>query len=672
MWETKQFREHGYMDLDNMYRQHPQPFESGPRSRTGKLLTVLVSILCVSSIIGVIHMTYRSIYDPDIIVIPINNLHKDFLEEKIEDMTPVLQVTKGGGWSSSRRGRLGHLPPPDTPDPKWDPEESDSELGLFDYAAVSVDSIPCAKIGKDVMLMGGNAIDSSIATMYCNTVVNSQSMGIGGGFIMTVYLGNGTKLSMIARETAPAAAFKDMYHGNMNLTHYGPLASGIPGFVKGTWELKQRLGNPAVSWLQLLQPSIDMCFEGIIVNNHAYHMLHQERERVKADPGLSGVFVNPATKEIWQEGDVYTFPSLGKTLRAIGVNGAKEFYEGETAQKLVADIQAAGGIITLEDMAKYEVRWEKPIEHRLHNLGYNIISSPPPGSGAILASILGVMDAYLPSPLDIHRPLFWHRFIEACKFGYAGRTEMGDWHSPEIREMMKEMIQNLTSQEWTEHIRSQIDDTRTYNDPEHYGAHEYLTEDHGTCQHSFLSPDGDAVSVTASVNLIWGCKFMSPSTGIIMNNQMDDFASPNITSAYDVPPAKNNFIAPGKRPMSSMSTTVVTDDDGRVVAVAGASGGTKIITAVAQTLLRVLYLGQNVKEAVDSRRFHHQLFPMNLLYEDGITTWLRDAMIHYGHNMTYSKFRAGGSAVQAIYVDPKTGKIQANADFRKRGAVDGF
>ena len=135
------------------------------------------------------------------------------------------------------------------------------------------------------MLMGGNAVDSAIATMFCNTVVNSQSMGIGGGFIMTVFLGNGTRLSMIARETAPAAASKDMYHGDANLTHYGliifcryndddlfagPLASGVPGFVAGTWELKQRLGSAAVSWMQLLQPSVDMCFEGIIVNNHAF------------------------------------------------------------------------------------------------------------------------------------------------------------------------------------------------------------------------------------------------------------------------------------------------------------------------------------------------------------------------------------------------------------------
>merc|ERR1712203_797479 len=235
-----------------------------------------------------------------------------------------------------------------------------------------------------------------------------------------------------------------------------------------------------------------------------------------------------------------------------------------------------------------------------------------------------------------------------------------------IRDHVAKIVKNLTSQQYVEEIKSKIDDSKTFSDPRHYGAEDSLTEDHGTCQHSFLSPDGDAVSVTASVNLIWGCKFMSPSTGIIMNNQMDDFASPNITSAYNVPPAPNNFIAPGKRPMSSMSTTIVVDDQGRVHAVAGASGGTKIISATAEVLMNVMYLGKNVKEAVDTRRLHHQLFPMNLYYEDGITTWLIDAMKGYGHNMTYSKYRVGGAAVQAIVVDPATGTITANADFRKK------
>jgi len=393
---------------------------------------------------------------------------------------------------------------------------------------------------------------------------------------------------------------------------------------------------------------------------------------VRKDPGLSSVFINKDTQEIYEEGDIFKFRSLGETLRKIALNGPKEFYEGETAKNLVDDIQKAGGIITMEDLASYKVQWEEPITHQLKNMGYTIVSSPPPGSGAILASILGVMDAYQPTALDRHRPLSWHRFIEACKFGFAKRTEMGDWRYGPIRDQVVDLVTNLTSQDWVEHIKTSIDDTRTYLDAEHYGAESSLHEDHGTCHHSVLSPDGDAVSVTASVNLIWGCKFMSPTTGIIMNNQMDDFASPNITSAYNVPPSPNNFIAPGKRPMSSMSTTIILDNDGRVISVIGASGGTKIITAVAQVLLRVLYLGQDVKQAVDARRYHHQLFPMNLGYEDGVTQWLVEGLKDYGHNTTDSKFRVGGAAVQAIFVDPKTGVIQANADFRKGGTADGF
>jgi len=639
------------------------------RSRCQQLLLVGVTVVCIVSVVtcACLTITYaKNDYNRFVNhahVLPEQLMSSNTINKKDG---PKLDKEYINGF------RVKGLPPPDTPDPQVDPEPSESELGLFEYAAVSVDSIPCAKVGKDVMLRGGNSFDSAIATMYCNSVINSQSMGLGGGFIMTIYLSNGTSLALIARETAPAAATKDMFHGNANLSHYGPLASGVPGFVMGTWQLKQRFGNPAISWESLLQPAIDFCFNGITVNFHAYHMMHQERDRVKADPGLRSVFVNPRTGDIWNEGDVYTYKSLGETIQAIAKNGPGVLYDGPIGESLVADIQKAGGIITMDDLRNYKVQWEETVSYKLKNSGYTLISAPPPGSGVITNSIVALMDLYEPVPMDKHRPLLWHRFVEACKFAFAKRTEMGDWTVPEIREQVKQVVANLSSHDWIVNIKSKINDFETSQDPDYYGAKTTFEEDHGTCHHCFLSPEGDAVSVTASVNLIWGCKFMSPSTGMIMNNQMDDFASPNITSAYNVPPAPNNFIAPGKRPMSSMSTTIVVDDQGRVHAVAGASGGTKIISATAEVLMNVMYLGKNVKEAVDTRRLHHQLFPMNLYYEDGITTWLIDAMKGYGHNMTYSKYRVGGAAVQAIVVDPATGTITANADFRKKGAVDGF
>jgi len=639
----------GYIPLDETSRER--------RARCQQVLMMGVTVACIVSVVVCVCLTIsfaRKDYD---------RTHAHVAREQLSGVYGNPDVV---GFS------VQGLPPPDTPDPQVDPPPSESKLGKFEYAAVSVDSIPCAKIGKDVMLRGGNAFDSAIATMYCNSVINSQSMGLGGGFIMTIYLANGTSLALIARETAPAAASKDMFHGNATLSHYGPLASGVPGFIMGTWELKQRFGNPSISWESLLMPAAEFCFKGIEVNFHAYHMMHQEQERIQRDPGLSSVFVNPFTGNIWNEGDIYTYKSLGDTIKAIAEEGPGVFYGGRIGEALIKDVQAAGGILTMNDLRSYKVQWEEAVKYHLRNGGFTLISSPPPGSGVITNSILAVMDLYNPDPLDRHRPLYWHRLIEATKFAFGKRTEMGDWSYPPIREHVKEIVANLSSHKWNLHIKEKINDFQTSLDPAYYGANTTFEEDHGTCHHSFLSPEGDAVSVTASVNLIWGCKFMSPSTGVIMNNQMDDFASPNITSAYNVPPSPNNFIAPGKRPMSSMSTTIVVDDQGRVRAVAGASGGTKIITAVAQVLLNIMYLGKNVKEAVDMRRFHHQLFPMNLNYEDGLTTWLLDAMHGYGHNMTYSKYRVGGAAVQAIAVDPRTGTITANADFRKKGTVDGF
>lgn len=551
-------------------------------------------------------------------------------------------------------------------------EPSRSEKGHFRNAAVAVDSIPCAKIGRDVMLRGGNAFDAAIGAMYCNSVVNSQSMGLGGGFIMVMYLANGTRLALNARETAPALAHKHMFRGNESLTHFGPLASGIPGFVAGTWALKQRLGNPAISWSSLIQPAIDLCYTGITVNKHADMFGKKVASSMRRDPGLVDVFIDKRTNTVRNEGEVYTFPLLGDTLTRIARHGGREFYEGLTAQRLVEDIQKAGGIITMQDLADYRVVWDEPITVKLEKKGLTLITSPPPGSGAITAAILGIMDQFNLSPLDLHRSLTWHRFAEASKYGFAQKTHLADWSFPKIRESVRKVVERIVDRNWLQEISAQIaDQLVTSPDPGHYGAEYSSTDDHGTCHMNFLGPDGSsAVSVTASINLIYGCKFMSRQTGVVMNNQMDDFASPNIVSAYNLRPSPNNFIGPGKRPMSSISTTIVTDDTGHVIALVGASGGTKIITAVAQVLLRMLYLGQDVKTAVDAPRFHHQLLPMELWHEDGTSRFLLEQLHLMGHNLT--QFETGGSAVQAILVDRETGLMTANADFRKGGAVYGF
>jgi len=559
----------------------------------------------------------------------------------------------------------------DSRNPLIPPPPSNSLLGQFSHAAVAVDSKDCAKVGRDILVAGGTAVDSAVAALFCNGVVASQSMGIGGGFLMTIHLANGTTVSLVAREMAPRAASRDMFR-NASST-IGPLTAGVPGEVRGYWEAKQRYGNPDISWAQLIKPSIDFCKNGIKVTEHAANMLKRSERLILKDPGLRSVFINKKTGKVWRQGDIYTHPKLGKTLQRIADNGADEFYTGEVAKNLINDMTKDGGIITSDDLANYKVSWEKPVSGKLPNTGgLTVHSSPAPGSGSVMSAILGIAGQYKPLPVDVNRVTSWHRFIEACKFSYASRTKLGDWNSNSIEEneSVRSVVAKMISEEWWKETKEKIDDMSTNPDPAWYGAEYLAVEDSGTSHISILSPSGEAVSVTSTVNLLYGSKYMSPSTGILLNNQMDDFSYPGFVNAFGYPPSEANMVAPGKRPLSSMSPSIVVDDDNRVVAVVGASGGSKIITSVAQVIYRLVYMKQTAKQAVDSRRFHHQLVPMKLLYEDGVTKWIVDGLETIGHNMT--KTNIGGSIIQAIMVDRDTGAITANADFRKGGNVEGF
>jgi len=555
-------------------------------------------------------------------------------------------------------------------DPLEEPGPSSSKLGRFKHAAVAVDSPYCARVAKNILAEEGTAVDSAVAALFCNGVVQSQSMGLGGGFVMTIYLNNGTRYALMARETAPAGATRDMYKGDPRASKYGPKASGIPGEVAGYWEAKQRFGNPSISWRKLIEPSIKLCKEGIPVFGAKARSMKKKSEAIKKDPGLRGVFLNPKTGEVWEEGDTYPHPALGRTLERIA-NSAQDFYTGETARLLLEDLAGTDAIITKDDLANYKVAWEDPVSAEVPGSGYTILSSPPPAGGAVTAAILAIAGRYNPTPPDRLRTKTWQRFVEACKFGFARRTLMGDWNYAPIRDSVQELVANLTSSSWLDSIVAQIDDFSTSQDAATYGAEFYSdVEDHGTSHMSILSPAGDAVSATSTVNTLFGSLFMSPQTGVILNNQMDDFASPNITNAFGIPPSASNLIVAGKRPVSSMSPSIVLDTQGRVVAIAGASGGTRIITATAQVLYRMLYLGEDAKQAVDARRVHHQLYPMVLNYEQGVTRWIVKGLQAIGHKV--KQVPSARSTIQAILVDQKDGTITANADFRKGGDVDGI
>lgn len=548
-----------------------------------------------------------------------------------------------------------------------------SVLGNYSTGAIAIDGEPCAKIGKDILLIGGSAVDSAIAALVCNGVVNSQSMGLGGGFLMTVYnAARKTADTLNAREAAPLAAHQDMFHGDPELAKYGPLSVAVPGEVAGYWEARQKYGNKSISWQTLFQPTIDMCRNGIYVSwTHAKVL----KDSNFTDDNMKKVFHDPKTGEPWKEGDIYTRKTLAKTLETLARDGdaGKDrlgFYTGDIGKKLVQDLKELKGIITEEDLKVYEAIWQEPAEITLNSLNMTVFSIRPPGSGAILEYILNIIDNYKLTKSDKNDPLLFHRIVEAFKWAYALRTELGDpIGDVEIKDIVHELVQNMTSEDWAEKKFHKIKDNMTNNNASYYGASFYSPDDHGTAHVSILAPNGDAVSATSTINLYFGSKVISPSTGIIYNDEMDDFSAPSITNYFGLPPSPHNFIRPHKRPLSSMSPAIVTDGSGDVRLVVGAAGGTKITTATALTMIHNLWLGDDIKESIDFRRIHHQLVPMEVVYELDYPQNILKDLESRGHRV--ATIDAFGSVVCAV-ARGEDGRIYANADFRKAGGVDGF
>jgi len=314
------------------------------------------------------------------------------------------------------------------------------------------------------------------------------------------------------------------------------------------------------------------------------------------------------------------------------------------------------------------VSWDQPIQTNLSG-GKKLVTTGLPGSGTLLSFILNVFDDYGFTPASIAdfnaTILTYHRMIETFKYAFALRTNLGDGTFVD----MTEITRNLTSKSFARAIREKIDDTKTWQDPRHYGSPTYANvEDHGTAHVSVLAPNGDAVSVTSTINFYFGSGIVSRRTGILLNNGMDDFSIPSRFNYFGMPPSPNNYIAPKKQPLSSMVPSVLLDRHGDVKMIMGAAGGTRITTAVSQVTAKILWMGQTVKEAVDSARIHHQLFPPKLFYEYGLPKQVVDGLKYLGH--TVERYRVRGSVACVVLYENST--IFANADYRKGGDVYGI
>ncbi|CAF2972356.1 unnamed protein product [Rotaria sp. Silwood2] len=549
------------------------------------------------------------------------------------------------------------------------PVSGSSILGKYSQAAIAVDNAICSRIGRQILERNGTAVDAIIAAAICNGVMNPHSMGIGGGCVMVIYSKQKNKAySLIGREQAPLAANSTMFIGHEHMSMIG-LSIGIPGELRAYRKAYSEFGG-GVSWKELFQPTIQLCREGIVISKVQATAINETKSDILKDPGMREIFVkNNQTNELYGEGDTIQRLKLARTLEIIGEKGDDAFYTGELADVIVKEIQNRGGIITKEDLANYQVDFREALQVNLNGSLTTFVSYPP-SSGIILSFILNILRGYGFSPKDLENltttTLFYHRLIEAFKYAYAKRSELAD----PLKINITDLIQNLTSIEYADRIRQRIDDSKTYGF-QHYGGTWLDKVKTGTSHLSVIGHNGDAVAMTSTINLYFGSTVLGTETGIIYNDQMDDFSTPNTTNFFGVPASPANYITPGKRPTSSMAPLIMFDQkDQRVLQVLGGSGGTKITTAVVQVSMLNLWFRKDIKQAIDAPRLHSQLLPEEVLAEQGFNQTILEELRKLGHNIQCGMY--GGSIVQGIEWRKQENQLWACGDVRKNGAPSGI
>lgn len=552
--------------------------------------------------------------------------------------------------------------------------ETPSVLGHFKQYAVSTDAKPCAKVGSNLLAKGGSAVDAAIGTLLCMGVVIPNSLGIGGGCLMTIY-DSKTKQAVVidGREVAPDYAHETMFVNETLKASRGPLSIGIPGELAAYEKAHKMFGK--LNWTDLFTETIAMAEDGVPLVEHLAYALRAKNHAKYITPQLAVIYTNPDTGGYYDEGEVLVQKALANSLRRISINGAQEFYRGLTGQHFVDDLRAQGGQISMENLMKYEALVKKPLVHKLAD-DLTLHTQPVPGSGIVLSIILRIMkelgyykNRNVGESFD-KSSLYYHRLTEAFKFAYAQRAGLED--QPDDPKRMEDLMAKLNSETFIKNAAQKINNQTHGND--YYGGSEYFSEDHGTAHVSVIDSEGNAAAVTSSVNLYFGSGLVSPRTGIIYNDVMDDFVSPNIVNKFKVAPSKYNRIRPGKRPLSSMVPSVFTDANGNVRLVLGGSGGSKITTAVASVSLRNCFLNEDIKSAIDGPRIHHQYLPNKIMYELNFPKELLHALVDRGHALEPILDRS--SVIMAVASEQAGNSsmrhITANSDYRKGGSVDGL
>ena len=529
-----------------------------------------------------------------------------------------------------------------------------------------------SKVGVDIMKQGGNAVDAAIAVAFALAVTHPAAGNLGGGGFMMIRLKNGRTTAIDYREMAPAAATRNIYldqNGNVIQGEGGSIegyrAAGVPGTVRGMELALKKYGSGKLTWAQLVEPARRLAANGFVVTNSLSRGLRGNREYLSRYPETKRIYLNNG--KFYNEGDLFVQPELGATFARLQQRGPNEFYTGQTAQLIAADMKRHNGLLTLDDLRGYVAKEREPLRGSYR--GYEIISMPPPSSGgAVLLEMLNILEGYELKKLDWASSDRYHLMTEAMRRAFADRAEyMGD------TDFVKVPIAGLIDKKYAAQLRSTINAEHASSSEQVKAGKPVGYESDETTHFTVVDAEGNAVANTYTLNNSYGSAVVAKGTGIIMNDEMDDFAAkPGTPNLYGLIQGERNAVAPGKRPLSAMTPTFVLRKDGSLWFTVGSPGGPTIINTVLDVITNVIDYDMNIQQAIDAPRIHHQWLPDELVYEPyGLSGDTQRVLTSRGHKLV-EKPRYLGDC-EGIMIEEKTGvRLGATDPRRSDGLAVGY
>ncbi|HEX3496631.1 MAG TPA: gamma-glutamyltransferase [Methylocella sp.] len=534
---------------------------------------------------------------------------------------------------------------------------------LASHGMVVAQEGTAAKIGVDILRRGGNAVDAAVAVGFALAVTLPRAGNLGGGGFMLVYLAKEkTTAAIDYREAAPADTPRDVFLDETGeavaaKSRETGLAVGVPGTVAGLSLALRNYGSGKFSIAELVAPAVALARSGIDVEDDLADSLPHAQARLKRWPASARIFLRPDGRPL-SRGDRLVQPDLAAVLDAIGRDGERAFYDGPVAEKIVASVRAAGGRMTRDDLTSYRAVERAPL-HGLYR-GYEIVAMPPPSSGGVhIIELLNVLEGFPLAAQGANSAANIHIMAEAMKLAYADRAEyLGD------PDHLPVPVKGLISKAYAQRLRAEISLVRARPSAEIKALDPLPYESDQTTHFSIVDNDGNAVANTYTLNFSYGLGLVAEGTGILLNNELDDFAAkPGAKNAYGLTGGAANAPGPRKRPLSSMAPTLVFRD-GELELVTGSPGGSRIITIVTEIILDIVDFGMNIAEATEAVRIHHQWLPDELQVERGLNPDTIRLLEALGHNV--AAHAAWGSA-QSIFRE--NGVLMGAADPRQRGTL---